>query len=230
MDSFLLAETFKYLYLLFSEKDDLLFDPDDWLFTTEAHLLPLNMALNGHQGESVSLTNSMRQVCCHHIPMHFPGRCSRNIGAIKKVARIAEASCYARTCVIAQKCHTPRDIILITFAEHRSAFDEVSCPNPRAQFNGELRMYARHLRRALHNYVDDAIASRGGASVCGVHCLLLTLAKYVQRLKSSSRSKPSNPKNSSSKAAMPSKWTFDCTPVASACAAYPPRACILRLA
>ncbi|XP_030061482.1 ER degradation-enhancing alpha-mannosidase-like protein 3 [Microcaecilia unicolor] len=41
MDSFFLAEMFKYLYLLFSEKDNLIFDIEDYIFTTEAHLLPL---------------------------------------------------------------------------------------------------------------------------------------------------------------------------------------------
>jgi AcrR family transcriptional regulator len=41
MDSFVLAETFKYLYLLFSDKEDLLLDVNDYVFTTEAHLLPL---------------------------------------------------------------------------------------------------------------------------------------------------------------------------------------------
>uniref|UniRef100_A0A8C5MLJ0 alpha-1,2-Mannosidase n=1 Tax=Leptobrachium leishanense TaxID=445787 RepID=A0A8C5MLJ0_9ANUR len=41
MDSFFLAEMFKYLYLLFSEREDLIFDIEDYIFTTEAHLLPL---------------------------------------------------------------------------------------------------------------------------------------------------------------------------------------------
>lgn len=45
MDSFVLAETFKYLYLLFSEKSDLLIDVDDYIFTTEAHLLPLSLSI-----------------------------------------------------------------------------------------------------------------------------------------------------------------------------------------
>ena len=44
MDSFVLAETFKYLFLLFAEKSDLLFDVDDYVFTTEAHLLPLSLS------------------------------------------------------------------------------------------------------------------------------------------------------------------------------------------
>jgi ER degradation enhancer, mannosidase alpha-like 3 len=44
MDSFVLAETLKYLFLLFAEPQDLLLDLDDFLFTTEAHLLPLRLA------------------------------------------------------------------------------------------------------------------------------------------------------------------------------------------
>ena len=45
MDSFVLAETFKYLYLLFSEKADLIIDIDDYVFSTEAHLLPLTLSM-----------------------------------------------------------------------------------------------------------------------------------------------------------------------------------------
>ena len=37
MPSFFLAETLKYLYLLFSERD--VYPLDEWVFTTEAHLL-----------------------------------------------------------------------------------------------------------------------------------------------------------------------------------------------
>ena len=44
MDSFVLAETFKYLYLMFAEPSDLIIDLDDFLFTTEAHLLPLSLS------------------------------------------------------------------------------------------------------------------------------------------------------------------------------------------
>nr|CAD7393192.1 unnamed protein product [Timema cristinae] len=44
MDSFVLAETFKYLYLLFADPADLLLDLDEFLFTTEGHLLPLSLA------------------------------------------------------------------------------------------------------------------------------------------------------------------------------------------
>ncbi|XP_071551477.1 ER degradation-enhancing alpha-mannosidase-like protein 3 [Panulirus ornatus] len=44
MDSFVLSETFKYLYLLFAKPSDLIFDLDQFIFTTEAHLLPLSLA------------------------------------------------------------------------------------------------------------------------------------------------------------------------------------------
>nr|CAD7438420.1 unnamed protein product [Timema bartmani] len=44
MDSFVLAETFKYLFLLFADPADLLLDLDEFLFTTEGHLLPLSLA------------------------------------------------------------------------------------------------------------------------------------------------------------------------------------------
>ena len=41
MDSFFLAEMFKYLYLLFADDSELLIDPSKFVFTTEAHLLPM---------------------------------------------------------------------------------------------------------------------------------------------------------------------------------------------
>ena len=44
MDSFVLAETFKYLYLLFSEESEREINIHDYVFTTEAHLLPLYLS------------------------------------------------------------------------------------------------------------------------------------------------------------------------------------------
>lgn len=44
MDSFFLAEMFKYLFLLFADAEDLTFDVEDYVFTTEAHLLPLSLS------------------------------------------------------------------------------------------------------------------------------------------------------------------------------------------
>uniref|UniRef100_A0A672IRT5 alpha-1,2-Mannosidase n=1 Tax=Salarias fasciatus TaxID=181472 RepID=A0A672IRT5_SALFA len=48
MDSFFLAEMFKYLFLLFAEAEDLPFDVEDYVFTTEAHLLPLSLSTTPH--------------------------------------------------------------------------------------------------------------------------------------------------------------------------------------
>lgn len=49
MDSFVLSETIKYLYLIFSDPSDLLINIDDFIFTTEAHLLPLSLGQLGNQ-------------------------------------------------------------------------------------------------------------------------------------------------------------------------------------
>ncbi|XP_057697400.1 ER degradation-enhancing alpha-mannosidase-like protein 3 isoform X2 [Corythoichthys intestinalis] len=48
MDSFFLAEMFKYLFLLFADSEDLPFDVEDYIFTTEAHLLPLSLSTAPH--------------------------------------------------------------------------------------------------------------------------------------------------------------------------------------
>uniref|UniRef100_A0A672ISF9 alpha-1,2-Mannosidase n=1 Tax=Salarias fasciatus TaxID=181472 RepID=A0A672ISF9_SALFA len=58
MDSFFLAEMFKYLFLLFAEAEDLPFDVEDYVFTTEAHLLPLSLSTTPHS----SLISSNRTV------------------------------------------------------------------------------------------------------------------------------------------------------------------------
>lgn len=51
MDSFVLSETFKYLYLIFAEPTDLIVDMDSYVLTTEAHLLPL--AIGNAPGQAV---------------------------------------------------------------------------------------------------------------------------------------------------------------------------------
>ena len=43
MDSFVLAELFKYFFLMFAEEGDVGFDLDEFVFTTEAHMLPVRM-------------------------------------------------------------------------------------------------------------------------------------------------------------------------------------------
>ena len=59
MDSFVLAETLKYLYLLFSEESQLPFNMDEFIFTTEAHLLPLSLSTL-REGQGLS------QATCPH--------------------------------------------------------------------------------------------------------------------------------------------------------------------
>ena len=44
MDSFVLSETFKYLYLLFADESESPINVHDFVFTTEGHLLPLSLA------------------------------------------------------------------------------------------------------------------------------------------------------------------------------------------
>ncbi|XP_068561959.1 ER degradation-enhancing alpha-mannosidase-like protein 3 [Cebidichthys violaceus] len=61
MDSFFLAEMFKYLYLLFTDKSQLPIDIDDYIFTTEAHLLPVSLSTTqppcqGNNTESVPVS------------------------------------------------------------------------------------------------------------------------------------------------------------------------------
>ena len=40
----MLAETFKYLYLMYAEEEDILLPINEFIFTTEAHLIPLNIS------------------------------------------------------------------------------------------------------------------------------------------------------------------------------------------
>ncbi|XP_063393552.1 ER degradation-enhancing alpha-mannosidase-like protein 3 [Cydia fagiglandana] len=51
MDSFVLAETFKYLYMLFGDDKHMPVKLEDYVLTTEAHFLPLSLA---HAGKNTS--------------------------------------------------------------------------------------------------------------------------------------------------------------------------------
>lgn len=48
MDSFVLSETLKYLYLIFADPSEIDLDLDTYVFTTEAHLLPLSLGQMGN--------------------------------------------------------------------------------------------------------------------------------------------------------------------------------------
>ncbi|XP_064649418.1 ER degradation-enhancing alpha-mannosidase-like protein 3 isoform X2 [Lineus longissimus] len=83
MDSYVLAETFKYLYLLFAEKEDVILDIDDYVFTTEAHLLPLTLSMHNYSANSTkepATTNAAMfeddsnfERSCPSTQMLFPG-------------------------------------------------------------------------------------------------------------------------------------------------------------
>lgn len=73
IDSFVYAETFKYLYLLFEEPNNLEIDVDEFLFTTEAHLIPLSLVNYKHENISVGLfnhTNTHSHNHHHHQQQH----------------------------------------------------------------------------------------------------------------------------------------------------------------
>ncbi|XP_053196414.1 ER degradation-enhancing alpha-mannosidase-like protein 3 [Scomber japonicus] len=77
MDSFFLAEMFKYLYLLFSEKTELPIDIDDYIFTTEAHLLPVSLSTTqpscqGNRSETVYQEEDLFTHSCPSTETLFP--------------------------------------------------------------------------------------------------------------------------------------------------------------
>ncbi|XP_068447513.1 ER degradation-enhancing alpha-mannosidase-like protein 3 isoform X2 [Clinocottus analis] len=78
MDSFFLAEMFKYLFLLFADAEDLPFDVEDYVFTTEAHLLPLSLSMAPHASSvrsnrtSEELDDSNFDWTCPNTRLLFP--------------------------------------------------------------------------------------------------------------------------------------------------------------
>lgn len=64
MDSFFLAEMFKYLYLLFADKEDIIFDIEDYIFTTEAHLLPLWLSTTNRSSSKKNTTSEYTALRC----------------------------------------------------------------------------------------------------------------------------------------------------------------------
>lgn len=70
MDSFFLAEMFKYLFLLFAEAEDLPFDVEDYVFTTEAHLLPLSLSTAPHSS-SIPTNRTVSKFRMVKVSVHF---------------------------------------------------------------------------------------------------------------------------------------------------------------
>lgn len=101
MDSFVLAETFKYLFLLFTEKKDLVFNMHQFIFTTEAHLLPLSlstMAVNASASQQLkyNLTLSDENEHEYTCPMtqHTQGSAAKFAEEVRRNSRsVAQGSC-----------------------------------------------------------------------------------------------------------------------------------------
>lgn len=83
MDSFVLSETFKYLFLLFAEPGELVLDLDEFIFTTEGHLLPLTLASIRTNVSSVSIRDPQRKLISRrHIVQKLCVLSSRSWSAI----------------------------------------------------------------------------------------------------------------------------------------------------
>ncbi|XP_007894435.2 ER degradation-enhancing alpha-mannosidase-like protein 3 isoform X1 [Callorhinchus milii] len=113
MDSFFLAEMFKYLYLLFAEKNELPFNIDDYVFTTEAHLLPLTLATicrscntNTTSTDLESQEEGTLSHTCPSVQTMFPNNPSY-AQAIRDTYRDMVADAGPRTSSIREECMEP---------------------------------------------------------------------------------------------------------------------------
>lgn len=59
MDSFVLSETLKYLYMIFTDSSDLPIDLDNYILTTEAHFIPLSIGDTDNSEKVSSVCISM---------------------------------------------------------------------------------------------------------------------------------------------------------------------------
>lgn len=110
MDSFVLTETFKYLYLLFAEEEDLFLDMEQFVFTTEAHLLPLTLARLSNTTvvpvvdgwDDPEDDDVEYDMACPSTRYMFPDHDSVHSGAAslrKPLEKIVEATCPTRKIV-----------------------------------------------------------------------------------------------------------------------------------
>uniref|UniRef100_A0A8C4L9R2 alpha-1,2-Mannosidase n=1 Tax=Equus asinus asinus TaxID=83772 RepID=A0A8C4L9R2_EQUAS len=114
MDSFFLAEMFKYLYLLFADKEDIIFDIEDYIFTTEAHLLPLwlsttnqSMSKKNTTSEYTELDDSNFDWTCPNTQILFPNDPLYAQSIREPLKNVVDKSC-------------PRGIIRVAFQQHTS--------------------------------------------------------------------------------------------------------------
>jgi len=117
MDSFVITETFKYLYLLFAKEDEMFLDISQFVFTTEAHLLPLTLARLSNS-TAVPVTDEFfydededveYEQACPSTRYMFPGHDSPLAGAAslrKPLESLVEDSCPSKK-VLKRKLTAP---------------------------------------------------------------------------------------------------------------------------
>ncbi|XP_041049029.1 ER degradation-enhancing alpha-mannosidase-like protein 3 isoform X1 [Carcharodon carcharias] len=117
MDSFFLAEMFKYLYLLFADDNELPFNIDDYVFTTEAHLLPLVLA-------------TVCQTCSRNITSV---ELEKNEGSVLSHMCPSAQSLFPNNPSYAQKIReTYRDIVLDASSRTSTERDKCMEPQPKS--------------------------------------------------------------------------------------------------
>jgi len=107
MDSFVITETFKYLYLLFAKEEEMFLDISQFVFTTEAHLLPLTLARLSNS-TAVPVTDDFfydededveYEQACPSTRYMFPGHDTPHAGAAslrKPLESLVEDSCPSK--------------------------------------------------------------------------------------------------------------------------------------
>ncbi|XP_065178422.1 ER degradation-enhancing alpha-mannosidase-like protein 3 isoform X1 [Sycon ciliatum] len=125
MDSFVLAETFKYLFLLFANKKDIPVELDDYVFTTEAHLLPLVVARNRS-----SVVNA------HSVDYEIDGRCA---AVHLKTENPVEVYSTLMTGELKQDMSSPRQALHATYNQciHRQASTPIKLRLKPEELNAE---------------------------------------------------------------------------------------------
>jgi hypothetical protein len=85
MDSFVLAETFKYLYLLFDSSSHRYIDIDQFIFTTEGHILPLNLLLFNINDTLQTKFNQLTLISARRYEQNNRSLSERSTGAKAKI-------------------------------------------------------------------------------------------------------------------------------------------------
>ena len=133
MDSFVLAETLKYLYLLFSEESQLPFNLDEFIFTTEAHLLPLSLSTL-REGQGLP-----EETCPHELrSLRFYRQLTAAVKAHETTNQIIPAKCSSQN---AKESHALSPLELDLSSEvHREILTKMGIAIQQQQNSGNLQL------------------------------------------------------------------------------------------